>query len=52
MANSGGDANCVSGYYCDGMSGGNCQAQKANGMGCGRSGECLSGNCNGTNHCQ
>jgi hypothetical protein len=51
MANAGGDANCVSMFYCDGVGGGNCQAQKGSGAGCSRNGECLAGTCNGTFHC-
>ncbi|MFT3775691.1 MAG: hypothetical protein QM820_60870 [Minicystis sp.] len=50
-ANLAGDANCTSGYYCDGMNGGACQPKKGPNVGCFRDAECSNGMCQGSGKC-
>jgi hypothetical protein len=45
-------ADCVMGYYCDGVGLGACQAQGMMGAGCSNAYECVSNMCDGTNHCK
>jgi len=40
-----GDADCVAGFYCDGVGAGACQPQETTGMTCSRNGQCASGDC-------
>ena len=42
-----GDANCVSGFYCDGVGSGSCQAVLSPGSGCTRATECQNSVCTG-----
>jgi hypothetical protein len=41
------DANCVTGFYCDGVGLGACQPTRASGAMCTRNAECVSDTCTG-----